>query len=97
MATKKTAAPVLQPVIVTTAHRGVFFGYTADPYGDVISLERARNVLYWSPDCRGFMGLAANGPTANCKLGAVCEIALRNITSVSMVTEHAEKAWLAVK
>ena len=35
------------PVVVTTEHRGVFFGYTADTSGDVIHLRAARNCIYW--------------------------------------------------
>lgn len=50
-------------VIVTTAHRGVFFGYATDTDADTIALKRARLCVYWSADVRGFMGLASGGPT----------------------------------
>lgn len=52
-----------RPVLVTTAHRGVFFGYAAKTDGDQIELKKARLCVYWSRDMKGFMGLAANGPS----------------------------------
>lgn len=84
-----------QPVLVTTKHRGVFFGYTTDPHADPITLTNARCAVYWSIDVRGFMGLAANGPTASCRIGPRCDITLRDVTSVSKVTPDAAKAWEA--
>ena len=83
-----------RPVLVTTAHRGVFFGYATDTTGETIKLDRARLCVHWSADCKGFMGLAANGPTAKCRIGPVADITLRNITSVTEVTNpDAVKAW----
>ena len=92
--TKATAKKAL-PVIVTTAHRGVFFGYTADETGETIALAKARLCVYWSADVRGFMGLAANGPSASCKIGPPADIRLRNITSVLSVTPAAVAKWEA--
>lgn len=69
-------------VIVTTEHRGVFFGYASDTTGDTITLSRARLCVYWSSDVRGFMGLAANGPSKTCRIGPPATITLRKITSV---------------
>lgn len=80
-------------VMVTTAHRGVFFGYATDVDGETIALSRARLCVYWSSDVRGFMGLAATGPTAKCRIGPPADIVLRNITAVLTVTPKAEKAW----
>ena len=37
-----------RPVIVTTAHRGVFFGYATNTDGETIALTRARLCIYWS-------------------------------------------------
>ena len=83
-----------RPVVVTTVHRGVFFGYATDTTGDVIRLERARNCTYWSADLRGFMGLAAGGPTRGCKIGpSVPAIELRNITAVLECSPEAATAW----
>lgn len=80
-------------VVVTTQHRGVFFGYTADTDGSIIKLRAGRNCLYWSSDVKGFMGLAATGPSKSCKIGPAVDIDLRDITSVIACTEEATKAW----
>lgn len=83
-----------RPVIVTTEHRGVFFGYAGDTTGNTVALRDARLCVYWSADCKGFMGLASHGPTKGCKIGRPADIELRNITAVIEVRPEAEKAWL---
>jgi hypothetical protein len=82
-------------VVVTTQRRGVFFGYTGDTSGDSIKLRGARNCIYWSSDVKGFMGLAATGPTKSCKIGPAADIDVRNITSVMECTAEATAAWEA--
>jgi hypothetical protein len=82
-------------VIVTTAHRGVFFGYADNTDGETIVLKRARLCVYWSSDIRGFMGLAEKGPNSSCKIGPAADITLRAITAVVEVAPEAEKAWNA--
>lgn len=82
-----------RPVLVTTAHRGVFFGYAQETKGETIELNRARLVVYWSADVKGFMGLAANGPSRNCKIGPPADIELRAITSVVEVTTEAVRRF----
>jgi hypothetical protein len=84
-----------RPVLVTTAHRGVFFGYAHDTAGETIALQKARLCVYWSSDCKGFMGLAAGGPTAGCRIGPPADITLRNITAVVEVSPAAVAAWEA--
>lgn len=91
---KKSKAPHF-PVLVTTEHRGVFMGYTEDADADVIKLDDARLCVYWSSDVKGFMGLAANGPSTSCRIGPPANIKLRNITSVTEVSVEAEKKWQA--
>lgn len=72
------------PVMVTTAHKGVFFGYV--PSGQArevkaITLARARMCVYWTEDMRGIMGLASLGPGSGCKIGpAVPSISLSDVT-----------------
>lgn len=83
------------PVLVTTAHRGVFFGYADKTNGETIKLVNARLCLYWSRDVKGFMGLANLGPTDGCRIGPRADIELRNITAVAAVTSTAVKAWEA--
>jgi hypothetical protein len=80
-------------VIVTTAHRGVFFGYAVKTDGETISLKKARLCVYWSADIRGFMGLAERGPNSSCKIGPAADITLRAITAVVEVSPEAVKAW----
>jgi hypothetical protein len=80
-------------VVVTTAHRGVFFGYAEDIDGAIIKLRSARNCVYWSSDVKGFMGLAATGPDKSCKVGPAADISLRNITSVMECSPEATTAW----
>lgn len=89
----KTAIVKERAVLVTTSHRGVFFGYATEIDGAVINLKRGRNCVYWTSDLRGFMGLAANGPTRGCRVGPEADIQIRDITSVSEVTDKAVKAW----
>jgi hypothetical protein len=97
MTTKKTAkkttakrtATKPRPVLVTTEHRGVFFGYASNTTGSTIKLSRGRNVLYWSADCHGFIGLAKVGPMPGSKVGPAADIEVRAITSVVEVTPEA--------
>lgn len=80
-------------VLVTTAHRGVFFGYASETSGTTIKLRAARLCVYWSTDLRGFMGLASTGPNNNCKIGPAADIELRDITSVTEVSPGATGKW----
>jgi hypothetical protein len=84
-----------RPVLVTTAHRGVFFGYAEDTDGDTIKLKRARNCIYWPPATRGFLGLASDGPAKGARVGPAADIELRNITCVAEVSEAAVAVWEA--
>lgn len=80
-------------VLVTTAHRGVFFGYADKTDGETIHLKDGRLCVYWSADLRGFMGLASHGPSSGCKIGPAADITLRAITSVVEVSDEAAKKW----
>lgn len=81
-------------VLVTTEHRGVFFGYASDTGGESIVLTRARNAVYWSAVVKGFGGLAVTGPDARSRIGpAIPSIELRGITSVSECSPEAVRAW----
>ena len=87
----------MKPVLVTTQYRGVFFGYLNDEAKKLpseVTLKNVRNCIYWSSDCGGFLGLAANGPTKDCRIGTrVPELKLYGITSISPVTDKAAEAW----
>lgn len=91
--TKKIKA---KAVLVTTEFRGVFFGHIADDSKAPaeLTITGARNCIYWTSDCGGFLGLAAAGPTKSCRIGKrVDELKLYKITSVTPVTDEAVKAW----
>lgn len=90
---KTKAKKEAMAVLVTTAHRGVFFGYATKVDGETIKLKRARLCVYWSSELHGFMGLASNGPSSSCKIGPVADIELRNITAVATVTPEAVAKW----
>lgn len=93
--TKSDASNGERPVIVTTEHRGVFFGYASDTDGETIKLRAGRLCIYWSADMHGFMGLAHLGPSRDCKIGPPADITLRKITSVLEATPAAVERWEA--
>ena len=80
-------------VLVTTEHRGVFFGYATDIDGETIRLRAARNCLYWPTEQKGFLGLASRGPVSGCRIGPAATITLRDITCVAECTDDAVTAW----
>jgi hypothetical protein len=82
-----------QAVLVTTEHRGVFFGYCNDVSAEVLSLRKGRMCVYWSKDMKGVMGLAVTGPSATCRIGPAADIKLKAITSVTSCTPEAVAAW----
>ena len=84
-----------KPVIVTTESRGVFFGYlVSDQSPERVVLSNARNCVCWSSDVKGFLGLAATGPTKSCKVGPKTpELTLLKVTSLATCTPESAKAW----
>lgn len=91
MATKSNGKE--RAVVVTTQHRGVFFGYATETGGDTIKLRAARNCLYWPASNKGFLGLASDGPMSGSRVGPAANIELRDITCVAECTEAAIEAW----
>lgn len=84
-----------RPVVVTTAHRGVFFGYAKETASKTIKLTRARNILYWAPETKGFVGLAVTGPSRNARVGPAADMLLHDVTCVVECEPVAVKAWEA--
>lgn len=80
-------------VLVTTAHRGVFFGYATETHDETIKLRAARNCIYWPASNRGFLGLATDGPHDGARIGPAADVELRNITCVAECSDGAVKAW----
>lgn len=80
-------------VLVTTAHRGVFFGYATETDGPTIKLRAARNCIYWPVENKGFLGLAAKGPAKGARIGPAADLELRDITCVAECTQESVIAW----
>ena len=84
----------LIPLVVTTAHRGVFFGYGTPTENKTIRLTEAQMCVYWSADIHGVVGLASSGPSKSCKIGPPAPaITLQDVTSVMEASKEAEAAW----
>lgn len=84
------------PVVVTTKHRGVFFGYltNGDKLPSEITLERARMCVYWSSALKGVLGLASIGPDSDCRISiAVPKLTLWDVTSVIECSSEAVVKW----
>lgn len=83
-------------VVVTTEHKGVFFGYVEERTEKTITLSKARMVVYWSSETRGLLGTATKGPQKGSRVSPPVErIELQNITAVIDATDEAAKAWEA--
>jgi hypothetical protein len=81
-------------LLVTTEHRGVFFGYGERTDGNVITLSDAQMCIYWSSEVKGVLGLATVGPLKGSRVTpAVPLITLQKVTSVTECTPQAEKVW----
>lgn len=83
-------------VVVTTIHRGVFFGRLEQLDDENITLLEAQNCIFWDASVKGVFGLAVTGPNENCRIGPIVPtLHLRGITSISKATDVAVAAWKA--
>ena len=84
----------MKPVIVTTEHRGIFFGYLDSQNGkESLVLKNCRCAIYWSGR-KGFLGLASDGPEPESRIGARAEsVTLYDITSIADCSDKAVKVW----
>lgn len=84
------------PVIITTQHRGVFFGYVeenADLEARALSIRHAKMAIRWNTT-KGIGELALSGPNDGSIIGAEADIAaLHDVTCVWYVTQEAAKKW----
>lgn len=81
-------------IVVTTEHKGVFFGYGIPSDEKSIRITNARMCVYWSADVKSVLGLAATGPSKSCRVGpSVPAITLNGVTSVMECSPESEKAW----
>lgn len=93
MASKKSTAT--KSVIITTSHRGVFWGYLESEKDRTVVLTGARNAILWNTK-KGFVELADVGPNSGSRIGARAQrITLHDVTSITECTDAATKAWEA--
>ena len=87
--------PTKKMVVVTTTHKGVFAGYPVGEAKDgTVKLTQARMCVYWSQDVHGVVGLAATGPSKNCRVTAAApSIQLEGVTAIAECTPEATAAW----
>jgi hypothetical protein len=90
----------LRPVLITTAHKGVFAGLInadQDLTARSMPLRNARMAIYWGTT-RGVMELAHTGPNSGSKISAPADIAMLNdITAVFDITPDAWREWRDAK
>lgn len=87
---------IKRPVVVTTEFRGVFFGYVADDtkMPERIDLESARMCVYWSADVKGVLGLAATGPSKDCRVThAIPKMTAYKVTAILDCSPEAAEKW----
>lgn len=89
-----------RPVLVTTSHRGVFYGFTDEPSALIIerkiaTLRKARNVVYWPTENRGFLGLASMGPQKGARVGPPADITISDVTCVAECAPETVALWRA--
>lgn len=82
-----------RPVLVTTKHRGVFFGFAHDTGSSTVHLKRARMCVYWSQDMQGVLGLASKGPSEGCRISPAADLDLRDVTAVAECSPEAVTQW----
>lgn len=85
-----------KPVVITTEHRGVFFGYVEDDSNSPseITLSNCRMCVYWSVETKGVLGLASNGPKEGCKIThSVPQMKAYKVTAILDCTPEAAEAW----
>jgi hypothetical protein len=95
MSTSKTKKSTPKSVIITTSHRGVFWGYLESEKDRTVVLAGARNAILWNTK-KGFVELADIGPNSGSRIGARAQrITLHDVTSITECTDAATKAWEA--
>jgi hypothetical protein len=86
----------MKPVLVTTAHRGVFAGLVPveqDMNARTLALTNAKMAISWGTT-RGVMELAQTGPTSKSRISAPADIpALHDVTAIFAITTEAWEKW----
>ena len=89
----------LRNILVTTAHRGVWFAQVPQDKDltteSLTDLQNCRMAIYWGTT-KGLQQLCDTGPTESSKISAPADIlVLHKITGVFAVTDKAAEAWMA--
>lgn len=84
-------------VVVLTAFKEIFFGYSTDTTGDRVQLRAARQAIYYSAETHGILGLAATGPAKGSKIGLAADIECRQVVNVIECTPEAVAVWEKAK
>lgn len=97
MAKNTTDSPKAEErmVVVVTQGNAIFCGWTTDADSEVIQLRAARQAVYYSADTHGLLGLAANGPGKDSRIGPPANITVRNVTHVIECSLEAAQKWEA--
>jgi len=87
----------MKPIIITTEHRGVFFGYVEDDTNlkeKTQSLKDARMAIRWRTT-KGIAELAETGPNDESIIGSKADVpVIHNVTAVFFVSKEAEEKWI---
>ena len=85
----------MKSILVTTQHRGVFYGLVSDDQkltDRTMRLVDAKMAIYWGTT-RGVAELAATGPTSKSRIGSPATITVHDITAVWECTPAAVDSW----
>lgn len=90
----------MKNILVTTQHRGVFFGQVEDnadlSQKVIINIKNCRMAIHWGTK-KGIMELASDGPNSNSKIGAAADVdILHDVTAVFSVSDKAAEKWAAL-
>lgn len=88
----------MKNVLITTAHRGVFFAQveeTADlTQKHLTKLKNCRMAIYWNTT-KGVQQLAEEGPNSGSKIASFSDVEiLHDVTAIFNVTDKAAEKWL---
>lgn len=96
-AISKTANGEDRMVVVVTEGNAIFCGWTDNADGNAIKLRAARQAVYYSADTHGLLGLAANGPGQQSRIGPPADMIVRKVTHVIECSPEAVRVWEGAK
>lgn len=87
----------LKNILVTTAHRGVWFAQVAQDADlttkTLTNLKNCRMAIYWGTT-KGLQQLCDTGPTSSSTISAAADIdVLHDVTAVFSVSDKAAEVW----